>query len=499
MSVKISVDKKAAVDVQADAVAFFFEKKLDDKSLSVIKTIQPNIDKIVSARKFDGSSSSCLVTPSIGKQTFVALVGLGAKKDGKLDIQNFRTGIGSLVRECEANSIETLSLELPDSKLFDVSAEYLAQQAGSIFVMANYKFDTFLTSKSEKEKKLTVLVSTSDVKIKAGLEKGLQIGECVNNARGYIDSPPNVLTPIDFADKAQVIAKKCGLKYSAMNEEKIKEIGMGGLAAVSSGSEQECRFVIMEYDCKQKNAPTLGFVGKGITFDSGGLSLKPSEYMETMKEDMSGAAAVLSAMQAISQLKLNVNVKAFMPLAENTPSGSSSKPGDIVKFYNGKTAEIINTDAEGRLILADALSYATKNYKLDAIIDLATLTGACQYALGPFFTGLFSQSEKFTQQVTEAANLSGDYVWRLPLTDNFRPANKCAVADLSNCGSKKYFAGATTAAFFLESFIENKTPWVHLDIAGTAFNVPDITYFRPSTATGVGVRLLVELATNWNA
>ena len=236
-------------------------------------------------------------------------------------------------------------------------------------------------------------------------------------------------------------------------------------------------------------------MGKGITFDSGGLSLKPPQYMETMKEDMSGAAAVIATMQAIAQLKPKVNVIGITPLSENLPSGKATMPGDVITFYNGKTAEVRNTDAEGRLVLADALSYAVKHYKLDALVDVATLTGACAYALGPFFTGLMSQHDKLTKRLQESADRSGDRVWPLPLHDDYKVAIKSAIADICNIGSKKYNAGAITAGFFLQNFVGD-TPWVHLDIAGTAFDVPDVSYYRPG-ATGVGVRLLIDLALNW--
>jgi Leucyl aminopeptidase len=270
---------------------------------------------------------------------------------------------------------------------------------------------------------------------------------------------------------------------------------MGGLAAVGRGSDQDCQMVILEYKAKRKNAPTIAFVGKGITFDSGGLSIKPALNMETMKDDMSGAAAVITTMEVLAHLKPDVNVVALAPLAENLPSGKATMPGDIVTFYNGKTAEVRNTDAEGRLVLADALSYAVKHYKPDAIIDIATLTGACAYALGPFFTGLMSQHDTLVKDIEISAQRSGDRVWRLPLHDDYQIAIRSDISDMCNIGAPKYMAGAITAAHFLKHFV-GQTPWAHLDIAGTAFNVPDLPYYKQG-ATGVGVRLLVDLAMHW--
>ena len=252
----------------------------------------------------------------------------------------------------------------------------------------------------------------------------------------------------------------------------------------------------MEYKTTKKDAPTIAFVGKGITFDSGGLSLKPANFMEDMKEDMSGAAAVIASMSAIAQLKPEVNVLALTPICENLHSGKATKPGDIIRFYNGKTAEVRNTDAEGRLVLADALAYAVQHYQPDFIIDLATLTGACAYALGPFYSGMMGKHQDYMDKVEQAGERSGDRVWPLPFSDDYKVAIKSNVADICNIGNPKYRAGAITAGFFLSNFV-GTTPWVHLDIAGTAFDVPDISYYRSGNATGVGVRLLVELAMHW--
>jgi leucyl aminopeptidase len=273
-------------------------------------------------------------------------------------------------------------------------------------------------------------------------------------------------------------------------------MGMGGLAAVSKGSDVDCALIICEYKAEKKDAPTLCFVGKGITFDSGGLSLKPADYMETMKEDMSGAAAVISAIDSLAQLKPEVNIIVIAPTSENLPSGKATKPGDIVTFYNGKTAEIKNTDAEGRLILADALSYAVKQYKPDVIVDLATLTGACSRALGPFYSGLFSEHPALVERLHKAGNLCGERLWQLPMGDDYKKAITSTVADICNIGSKQIPAGASTAAHFLQNFVDD-VAWAHLDIAGTAFDVPNISYYGPG-ATGVGVRLLVALAMNWD-
>ncbi|HLB40259.1 MAG TPA: M17 family metallopeptidase, partial [Candidatus Babeliales bacterium] len=332
--------------------------------------------------------------------------------------------------------------------------------------------------------------------LQSALALGLKLGQAVNQTRHWVDLPANKLAPHDLANFAADIAQKQGLKCQIFNAAEAQQLGMGGLVGVGQGAAAEWKLVLLEYRTTVANAPTVAFVGKGIMFDSGGLSIKPANNMETMKDDMSGAAAVISALGLLAELKPAINIVGLAPLAENLPSGTATKPGDIVTFYNGKTAEVKNTDAEGRLVLADALSYAIKNYQLAAIIDLATLTGACAYSLGPFFSGLFSEHEELAARVMAAAEKSGDFVWRLPLTDDYKVAVKAKVADLCNIGAKQYQAGATTAACFLQHFVGD-VPWVHLDIAGTAFSVPDIPYYRPESATGVGVRLLVELAMDW--
>ena len=377
----------------------------------------------------------------------------------------------------------------------------MAEQAVIALQMAQYHFNDYLTDKKIKENKLAEVILIADEQYEKDADQGIKEGnivaKAVNQARHWVDTPPSNLTPQHMVEEAQKVAQRNDLKITTFSESEIIEMGMGGLAAVSKGSEIDCALIILEYKTSKKDAPTLCFVGKGITFDSGGLSLKPADYMETMKEDMSGAAAVISAIDALAQLKPEVNIVAIAPTSENLPSGKATKPGDIVTFYNGKTAEIKNTDAEGRLILADALSYAVKHYKPDVIVDLATLTGACSRALGPFYSGLFSEHPALVERLHKAGNRCGELLWQLPMGDDYKKAITSTVADICNIGSKQIPAGASTAAHFLQYFVGD-VAWAHLDIAGTAFDVPNISYYGPG-ATGVGVRLLVTLAMNWDS
>lgn len=501
LKVRIKISPDSITHQKTDCLAFIAPQGFDAQQYAdVASTFFPALTSAMTKQNFTGKAGSVMTVTgnSHGKAVDLIFAGIGNPKKSGTDLESYRKAIGLVARAVEARKGTSLSLVLPKHTLFGINEPELIQQTTIMVQMALYHFDTFITDNDRKLKDLKevdfVGIQANDA-AQAAIEQGNIIAMSVNQARHWIDMPPEKLTPIDMAHHARDIAKKYGLKYTSFNEKEVVAMGMGGLEAVSRGSERDCHLVIMEYQGKP-GAPTVALVGKGITFDSGGLSIKPANAMETMKEDMSGASAVINTMMALAQLKPQINVIGVTPLSENLPSGKATKPGDIATFYNGKTAEIKNTDAEGRLILADALSYAVKHYKLDAILDIATLTGACSYALGPYFTGMMSQHDDFVAQVQAAADRTGDRVWRLPLPDEYKAAIRSTVADICNIGSPKYLAGAITAGLFLQNFVD-KVPWVHLDIAGTAFDVPDMPYYRPEGATGAGVRLMIDLVMNW--
>ncbi len=499
------VTSNPILDQKADCYAFTIEEGFAAAQFSKLfeeltKKYLPDLLMIMKQRKFTGKLMDTLVLPMNIKDKIVYCIFVGVgKHDAETRIENYRRAIGHTLKQVMACRGESVALHLMSARLFGVKPQYLAKQVTIALNMAAYHFNDYITTKKSKGSEVYEVTLCVDAKHKKEITQGIKEGECiadaVNKARHWVDLPPSILTPPHLADKAKEIAKRHELGIKVFAEKQINKMGMGGLSAVSRGSDLDCYLVILEYRAKKKNAPTVVFVGKGITFDSGGLSIKPSVHMETMKEDMSGAAAVIATMGALAQLKPDINVIGITPLSENLPSDKATKPGDIACFYNGKTAEIKNTDAEGRLVLADALSYAVKHCNPDAIIDVATLTGACAYALGPFHTGLMGNNEDLIDAIYEASEISGELVWRLPMGDDYKQAIKSEVADMSNIGSPKIMAGAITAAHFLQNFVDD-VPWAHLDIAGTAFNVPNIPYYRPG-ATGVGVRLLVELAMNW--
>jgi leucyl aminopeptidase len=325
--------------------------------------------------------------------------------------------------------------------------------------------------------------------LELAIDKGKVIAEAANLARDMVNEPANYMTPSQMAEVAKEIAGKYKLECKVFDREGMEAMGMGALLGVAKGSNQPPKLITLTYKGDEHSEKALGFLGKGITFDSGGISIKASEGMDEMKDDMAGAAAAMTALGTIAQLKPKINVTAVIPATENLPSGTALKPGDVLKAMNGKTIEVISTDAEGRLILADALSYAVKQ-GLSPLIDLATLTGACRVALGTLYSGLFGNGQDLVDKVLKAAERTGERMWQMPMPEEYKEQNKSEIANVKNTGNR--YGGAITAALFLAEFVDN-TPWVHIDIAGTALSNKESGYIVKG-ATGVGVRTLVELA-----
>lgn len=351
--------------------------------------------------------------------------------------------------------------------------------------------------KSDEKPKLEEIVILTAGAPTSVQQKSVQraeiLAECQNFTRWLGDNPGNYMTPTRLAEETAKAAKGTGLKVTIWDHARIKKERMGGLLAVAQGSDQEPRFIIMEYNGGGKGKKPVCFVGKGLTFDSGGISIKPGQSMEEMKYDMCGGAAVIGTMLAIARLKLKVNAIGLVPSTENMPGPSALKPGDVYTARNGKTVEVFNTDAEGRLILGEALVYASEQ-KPAAIFDAATLTGAILIALGNTHTGVFSRDTKLVKKIQEAADISGELVWPMPLTDDHVSDMKGTHADLCNISNNR-LAGSATAAAFLEEFVDKDIPWAHFDIAGTAWNIASRVPYHPRKgASGIIVRTFVELA-----
>ncbi|MBI2607341.1 MAG: leucyl aminopeptidase [Candidatus Doudnabacteria bacterium] len=430
-----------------------------------------------------------LVYPNTDECQRLLLVGLGKKS--LFSQAAWRQAIQTAVSACQNLGVENIGLVLPVIKKPDL-ASYL-ELTGFALTFGTYKF-TYYKQEDSKEKKKTlenvyVLAKTTAVTLLKALEQGTNIGLAANNARDLANHPGNVATPTHLAAHATKLAKKYRFKIRVLNPAQIKKEGMGLLMGVSAGSDEPPRFIVMEYlppgKKTLKQSQPIVLVGKGLTFDSGGISIKPSEKLEEMKYDMCGGATVLGIFEAVASMKLPIHLVGLVPASENLLSGKAVKPGDILRSHSGKTVEVINTDAEGRLILADAISYAKKHYDPQLIVDYATLTGAVVVALGSDYTGYFTnRASTFDSTIKQASKQSSELYWPLPLAPSYKDQLKSQTADIKNVAENSH-AGSSTAALFLASFV-GETPWIHLDIAGTAWNTRPKPHL-PAGATGWGV------------
>ena len=356
-----------------------------------------------------------------------------------------------------------------------------------------YRYQRYKTGLSSEQsfavEGVTLYTSADEAALHAGVTTGQTVARATCFARDLANGPPNSITPAALGQAAQELGQRTGLRVTVLEPPQLVEQGFGGILAVGQGSANPPRFIVLEYGQPAAGQPTLCLVGKGVTFDTGGISIKSADKMDEMKMDMSGAAAVLGTMQAVAELGLPLHVVGLVCAAENMPSATAYRPGDIITTLSGKTIEVLNTDAEGRIVLADGLFYAQR-YKPQAIIDLATLTGAIVVALGPHATGLMSTDQALADQLIRAGETTGERVWQMPLWNEYREAMESDIADLKNAGGR--YGGALTAAGFLAAFVGDY-PWCHLDIAGTAWVERSLKPYQPWGATGVGVRLLVEL------
>jgi leucyl aminopeptidase len=412
-----------------------------------------------------------------------AVVGLG--DSDKLDAEKLRVVAAVAAKEARRLDATSLAWALPESA--DDGAAVAALATGTI--LAAYRFDRFKSESDDDGPRLESLTLLGPAELTDAVETARVAAEAQNRARDLQNTPANVATPSFLAARAEEIAAGSeSLSVEILGRPELEQKGMGGLLAVSQGSAEEPKMIVLRYS-GGGSAPTLGLIGKGVTFDTGGISLKPGAGMQEMKMDMSGAAAVLETVAAIAELDLPLDLVAVVPSTENMPSGAAIKPGDVITQYNGKTVEVNNTDAEGRLILADALAFAAE-LGAERLVDIATLTGAVEIALGSTYAGLVANDDGLAAAVARAAEETGELAWRLPLHPEYKELMKGTVADLSNLGKKRK-AGTITAASFLEEFV-GETPWAHLDIAGSAWDVG--REYVGNGANGFGVRLLVELA-----
>jgi len=385
-------------------------------------------------------------------------------------------------------------------EVLDVDAGDGVQAVTEGLLLGTYRFEAYKPKASEEPRTEAVTIAGEGLgrAVAPAVERGRAVADAVCFARDLVNEPGGSLTPTEFARRAAERAEQFGLTVEVLDEAAIEAAGLGGVLAVNQGSDQPPRLLKLTYDPGTDEVPgaTVALVGKGITFDSGGLSIKPADSMMEMKSDMAGAAAVIAAMCALPELDVTTRVVSFTPMTDNMTGGAAQRPGDVYTAKNGTTVEVLNTDAEGRLILADALALAAEE-EPDAIVDLATLTGACMVALGTKIAGLMGNDDDFAERVEAAAGRVGERVWRLPLPEDYRSQLDSPIADLKNIGAGRY-GGTLTAGLFLEEFVPDGTPWVHLDIAGPAF-ASDGDAETPRGGTGFGVRTLLELLAGWGA
>jgi leucyl aminopeptidase len=423
------------------------------------------------------------------------VVGLGKPKE--LDTQAFRKGAGVAVRFVKPRGIRDLSIMLPEASLDEttdsaIDADLAARAIAEGAILAEFDIDIYRSDRKDRTvHSVTVLASQSNERQAAAFREGVIVAEAQNFARSLVNEPGNILTPTELGRRTAAMCSANNLSCEVFGIDKILELKMGAFAAVTQGSSQPPALIVMRYEpatTPAEGAPVLALVGKGITFDTGGISIKPAENMDKMKYDMAGAAAMIGAMQAIAQLKPNVRVLSIVCSCENMPDALAFKPGDVITAMSGKTIEIMNTDAEGRLVLADGLHYA-KTLGATHLINAATLTGAIGVALGLHNAGLFSNDDEATQQLLTAASVTGEKFWRMPCTDDYREQIKSQIADIMNTGGSRY-GGAISAAMFLKEFVGD-TPWIHLDIATLAW-IDDNKPWQSRGPSGIGVRSITE-------
>lgn len=416
----------------------------------------------------------------------ILLIGCG---DKELVLDNWRALFSIAARNAQKLNSKSVCFIIPEDSQHSCAELIEVAVEGSL--LGTYSFDYYKTQKKATSTLETCFFTGSKTVINflELVAKAEIIASSVNFTRDLVNQPGLAMTPSIMASRAEEMANNYGLVFSLLDRQHMEALKMQALLAVARGSDEPPKLIVLEYNGFPGSQEKLALIGKGITFDSGGISLKPSAGMEEMKDDMAGGAAVLGAMRAIAQLQPKLNVIALVPCTENMPSGHALRPGDVVSSMSGKTIEVITTDAEGRLILADAVTYAIK-LGATKLIDLATLTGACVTALGSVTSGVFTNNPEWCQTFLAAAKISGEKMWQLPLYEEYKEQIKSPIADIKNTGGRE--AGAITAALFIAEFAE-KTPWIHIDIAGTVTSNKDQSY-QIKGATGVGVRTLVQLA-----
>ncbi len=495
MKIDLSLSKKSTKRAEILGIGCFEGPHHFPKGYVLENSLADILKKLSSEKKFSGKcgESYLVLSPKSKAADVVLFIGLGKKEKYRLSC--VRNSTAKLLSQAKSFQHSFAALDL-DSLAEAFSINEVAGAAVEGARLSDYRFDKHKSKPTPKKDISLTLVSqeeSASSSIRAAASEAEILSEAVYFTRDLANEPANIMTPPALAKVVREMASKNNLDCTLLTVSQMKKLGMGGVLGVCQGSSYEPQFIILENRVKSKEAPIV-LVGKGVTFDTGGISIKPSNNMDHMKFDMCGAAAVVGAMKAIANLKIQTRVVGITPIVENMPGSKAQRPGDIIKCMNGKTVEVLNTDAEGRLILADALCYAER-YKPKVLIDIATLTGACPATFSDIATGLMSTDEDLVRRLKEIGERTGERMWELPLWDEYADLIKATYADIQNISKK--MAGTITAGMFLKEFAEHTKVWAHLDVAGTAWIEGGPKLLTPIGATGVGVRVFVRLVQSY--
>jgi len=469
-------------------------KKPGGATGAIDRALSGGLSALISEGEIKGKSGEVTLVHSLGKISSPRVLVTGLGKRDAFGVNVIRDITATSLRRARATGAATVATVLHGAEIAGLDAEQCARAIAEGAVMGAYRFRRYKdNSNGDDPKEIATLTIVEQDRsklnaVRRGVERGMVLGLAANHTRDMANEPANELPPAKLAERAQALATEVGLECEVLNEKQLAKLGMGGVLGVGSGSTNPPRFIILKYRGGSKADNGMALIGKGITFDSGGISIKPAAGMEAMKGDMSGGAAIIATMWAVGKLRPRMNVTALIPTAENMPSGTAIRPGDVLRAMNGKTIEVINTDAEGRLILADAICYARRE-KLSPLVDVATLTGAMAVALGPGATGFMANDEGLAEAISQAGESSGEMMWRFPLIDEYGEGLKSNVADIKNTGNRN--GGAISAAKFLHFFAED-TPWAHIDMAGTDDSDKDKGIYVKGS-TGIPTRTLINL------
>lgn len=488
---KLTVVQKSITEIEADAIIvnlFQGVTKPGGATGAVDRATGGLISRLIEAGECAGKRNECATLhfpPGLPCKKLI-VVGLGQADE--FDLDYVREVTASSLKAAAGEGVRRVATIVHGAGIGGLNPEDAARAVAEGAVLGTYRFEAFKSEPSKARIEELIVVEASAEKVPAiqkGVERGTLLAECTNFARDLVNTPSNHLTPAMLAEKAADMARQVGLECTIIERDEMERLGMGALLGVAKGSAEPPKLIVLRH--RGGRGPLTALVGKGVCFDSGGISLKPAQGMADMKSDMAGAAAVLGAMRAIALLKAEADVMAVVPAVENMPSGTALKPGDILRTMTGKTIEIDNTDAEGRLILADAVAYAGSQ-GAERIVDVATLTGACVIALGRVYTGIVANDDELVQELFQAASKTGEKYTRLPTDPQYQKQYKSDVADIKNTGGRE--AGAITGGMIIGEFV-GEAKWAHLDIAGTSF-IDKPRPYLPKGGTGVGVRTLAE-------